>query len=307
MLLGCASAPPTSRTRAESARAPSGASSTQPSADVLRQDSVAAADLANPAGREPTIDTSMFFATIAVSSDPSLLPSELRLHVRIADGPFGEVTRRGLGGDVQDGRIVVRVPEQYPVSRDAVTLEHRACSYVVDCDAEAIQTLGLTQLSENPTVSELVQFTNAHVSKKTLSRGFDIASEVAKSREGDCSEHAVLLAALCRRYHHAIRVIFGFAVIDFANRLPLLVGHAWTEVHDGQQWRLADAALANAGLERVEGFAGLRYLPVQVLGREDAGFRASLLTSPGLWQVERAEGPGAKPTVSHGSGNRRPR
>jgi len=29
---------------------------------------------------------------------------------------------------------------------------------------------------------------------------------------------------------------------------------------------------------------------VQLLKREDAGFRAKLVTEPGCWQVERAEG-----------------
>jgi hypothetical protein len=290
ILLGCASAPTPTRTGEHPAPASSQALFARPSVGIPNRDATTPPASASVVNRQSTIDTSVFFATIAVSRDPSLLPSELRLHVQIADGPFGELTRRGLGGEVRNGRMVIRLPQAYPASRDTVTERHRACSYVIDCDADGARTLGLTQLSENPTVSELVRFTNAHVSKKSLSRGFDIASEVAKSREGDCSEHAVLLAALARRYRHAARVVFWFAVISFANRLPQLVGHAWTEIHDGREWRLADAALGNADIERVEGFAGFSYLPVQVLGREDAGFRASLLASPGLWQVEGAEG-----------------
>jgi hypothetical protein len=245
-----------------------------------------------PPGAEgkATVDTSMFFANVEVSRDSSLQPSELRLRVNVADGPFGELTKRGLAGQVRDGKLLVRLPSSYPASRDPVASQQRACSYVIDCDTDTVKALGQGQLSAHPTPVEMVGFTSKYISSKSLSRGFDIASDVAKSHEGDCSEHAVLLAAIARRHQLAARVVFGFAVLRFSGRLPILVGHAWVEIHDGKSWLLADAALADSGLERVSGLLGLSYLPVQILRREDAGFRAELVTEPGCWQVERAEG-----------------
>ncbi len=237
-----------------------------------------------------TVDTSMFFANIEVSRDSSLQPTDLRLCVHVADGPFGELTKRGLAGQVHDGKLLVHLPKDYPTSRDPVTKQQQACSHVIDCDTDAVKALGQGQLPEHPIPAEMVDFTSHYISTKSLSRGFDIASDVAKSHEGDCSEHAVLLAAIARSHHLAARVIFGFAVLRFNNRLPILVGHAWTEIHDGKSWRLADAALVDSGLDRVSGSVGLSYLPVQILQREDAGFRAKLVTEPGCWQVERAEG-----------------
>jgi len=240
--------------------------------------------------RKNPVDTTIFFANIPVTRDTGLQPTELRLGLRVADGPFGELTRRGLAGKVHDGRLVVRLPREYPIIPDPVTHQQRTCSYVMDCDSDAVKTLGQNELGEHPNRLELVRFISAHISSKSLARGFDVASDVALNKDGDCSEHAVLLAALARRYGLAARVVFGFAVLRFTNRLPLLVGHAWTEIHDGTRWQLADAALDNSGLERVPGFQGLSYLPVQLLKREDAGFRAKLVTEPGCWQVERAEG-----------------
>jgi hypothetical protein len=171
-----------------------------------------------------------------------------------------------------------------------VNRQHRACSYVIDCDSDAIGSLGQGRLLEHPNPDQLARFVSAHIAKKSLTRGFDVASDVAKNREGDCSEHAVLLAAVARRHGFAARVVFGFAVLRFSDHLPILVGHAWTELHDGTEWQLADAALVDSGIERVAHFAGLTYLPVQLLQREDVGFRAKLVTEPGCWQVERAEG-----------------
>ena len=235
------------------------------------------------------IDTTLFFANLQVSRDEQLAPTELRLKVNLGDGPFGELTKRGLAGSVRDRRLLVRLVPGYPISRDAVRKQHRACSHVIDCDSPAVQTLGVGKLPPQPSMSDLVQFTSSSITAKSLARGFDIASEVATSHEGDCSEHAVLLAALARLHHLPARVVLGFAVLSFRSRLPMLVGHAWTEIHDGKAWQLADAALVDAGLDRVTDLSGLSYLPVQLMEREDAGFRARLMTEAGVWQVEQAE------------------
>jgi hypothetical protein len=152
-----------------------------------------------------------------------------------------------------------------------------------------MSTVGVNEISEKPSVDELVRFTSSYISKKNMSRGFDIASLVAKSREGDCSEHAVFLTALARRYGYASRVVLGFAVITFQDRLPLVVGHAWSEVYDGTGWRLSDAALTQGAFDKLSGFRRLSYLPVQILRREDPGFHVEVLSVIGVSQIESAE------------------
>ncbi len=48
------------------------------------------------------------------------------------------------------------------------------------------------------TAMKLEKFVHGYIKLKNFSQVFASAAEAAKSREGDCTEHAVLLAALCR-------------------------------------------------------------------------------------------------------------
>jgi hypothetical protein len=247
------------------------------------------ASVTSAARDEPSLDTSFFLSSIAVSKDTSLQPSELRLAVRAPNGAFGEVTRRGLATKVHDGTLEVRLPERYAASKDPVTDGQVACSFVIDCDVDAMSTVGAQELAEQPSAAELIAFTDSYISKKTMTRGFDVASAVAKNREGDCTEHAVFLTALARRYHRPARVVLGLAVVRLHERAPLLVGHAWSEIHDGTAWQLADAALIPTALKEIEGFQSLSYLPVQVMRREDPGYSAAMFMDVGVIQVQGAE------------------
>jgi len=64
------------------------------------------------------------------------------------------------------------------------------------------------------------------VAKKSLGTAFASAKEVLTQREGDCTEHAVLLAALLRAEGLPSRVVAGLVHHEGA-----FVGHMWTEVH----------------------------------------------------------------------------
>ena len=60
------------------------------------------------------------------------------------------------------------------------------------------------------------------------------------ARAGDCSEHAVLLAALSRAVGIPSRVVAGLLF-----RKSSFVGHMWVEVHVGE-WVPLDATLKDA-------------------------------------------------------------
>ncbi|MHC4778503.1 MAG: transglutaminase-like domain-containing protein, partial [Planctomycetota bacterium] len=87
------------------------------------------------------------------------------------------------------------------------------------------------------------------IKKKNFGVGFATASEVAKNLEGDCSEHAVLLAALCRVVGIPSRVVGGLIYADLL-AAPTSEGkggfgfHLWTEVFVGQ-WVALDATLGH--------------------------------------------------------------
>jgi hypothetical protein len=74
--------------------------------------------------------------------------------------------------------------------------------------------------------------------KRNYSTAFATAAEVAKSLEGDCSEHSVLLAALARACGIPARVAMGLV---YAPADQAFAYHMWTEVYLGECWVPLDA------------------------------------------------------------------
>jgi hypothetical protein len=78
-----------------------------------------------------------------------------------------------------------------------------------------------------------------------FSQVFADAAHVARSRQGDCTEYAVLLAALCRARGIPARVAFG--LVYFEQRHGLLY-HMWNEVWVKDRWIPLDATLGAGGI-----------------------------------------------------------
>lgn len=82
------------------------------------------------------------------------------------------------------------------------------------------------------------------IREKNLNVGFATASEVCRKREGDCTEHGVLLAALGRVHNLPSRVVVGIAYVpNFAGRRHVFGFHMWTQFYIAGQWIDFDAAL----------------------------------------------------------------
>lgn len=80
---------------------------------------------------------------------------------------------------------------------------------------------------------------------KNFSQAFATAAEVARSLEGDCTEHAVLLAALCRARKIPARVAFG--VVYYPPQKGFAY-HMWNEVWIKDRWVPMDATLGLSGI-----------------------------------------------------------
>ena len=91
----------------------------------------------------------------------------------------------------------------------------------------------------------LERYVDREVKDKNLTQAFATAAEVAKSREGDCTEHAVFLAALCRARGIPARVAIGLVYIEGSGAFGY---HMWTEAYIGQRWVPIDATLARGGI-----------------------------------------------------------
>lgn len=90
----------------------------------------------------------------------------------------------------------------------------------------------------------LRKFVTEYVTTKSLNVGFATASEVARTREGDCSEHGVLLAALGRLNGLPSRVAVGLAYVPiFGGQNDIFGYHLWTQFYIDGKWVDFDAAL----------------------------------------------------------------
>ena len=91
----------------------------------------------------------------------------------------------------------------------------------------------------------LEKFVHTRLKNKNFSTALATASEVAKELSGDCTEHAVLLAALLRVNHIPSRVVIGFV---YADKLEGFGGHMWTEAYVDGRWAPLDATLGLGGI-----------------------------------------------------------
>ena len=80
---------------------------------------------------------------------------------------------------------------------------------------------------------------------KNFSTALATAAEVAQSLEGDCTEHAVLLAALLRVKDIPSRIAVGLV---YASPHSAFGGHMWTEAFLEGRWVPLDATLGQGGI-----------------------------------------------------------
>lgn len=82
---------------------------------------------------------------------------------------------------------------------------------------------------------------NAHM-KGTNDEALATADHVAKTLRGDCTEFAMLTAAMCRAQGIPSRTAVGLIYADVRGQ-PAFAFHMWTEVWVNGQWRSLDATL----------------------------------------------------------------
>src|SRR5262245_8093909 len=153
-------------------------------------------------------------------------------------------------------------------------------TFVIDYDERSVQNVVEAVRVERggtPDIDQLVAFVAAYIYDKNLRRPFDVASVVARRREGDCTEHAVLLTALLRAFGHRSRVVSGLLLVQDDAQVRAF-GHAWSEVDDDGSWRVADAAAPSRGEHTA-------YLPLHWLADESPAYVSDLVAAPHLARI----------------------
>jgi hypothetical protein len=89
-------------------------------------------------------------------------------------------------------------------------------------------------------------FTN--VKKKNFETAFAAANEVARNMEGDCTEHSVLTATLCRAQGIPTRVVVGLLYDEPHSGFGF---HMWNEVYVNRRWVAIDSAWDQTDVDAV--------------------------------------------------------
>ncbi len=91
--------------------------------------------------------------------------------------------------------------------------------------------------------------------RATNDEGLAPADQVARTLQGDCSEYAMLMAAMCRAEGIPSRTAMGLIYADLKGKGPVFSFHMWTEVWVAGQWRPLDATLGR-------GYVGATHIKV---------------------------------------------
>jgi hypothetical protein len=125
-------------------------------------------------------------------------------------------------------------------------------------------------------------FVGNYIENRSLSVGYASAAEVAASKQGDCSEFAVLTAALCRAVGIPAQVVVGIAYVsEFAGQEGF-GGHAWAQAYIQGKWVGLDASFKGSGRGAYD--AGHIALAV---GNGDPGAFFNIATTLGQFKIEK--------------------
>jgi hypothetical protein len=97
------------------------------------------------------------------------------------------------------------------------------------------------------TMRRLANYVRRHMSVERIDMlGYGSALEAFRSRRGDCTEYAVLLAALGRAAGVPTRMVSGLVYSrNFEGQNYVFVPHAWVHAWTGSGWESFDAALGS--------------------------------------------------------------
>lgn len=205
----------------------------------------------------------LFVTTLVTMDRPIKNPREaesLAFRVRATSGDLPDMPSTGAQRveRVSASEAVVRVDLRNPVpdqggapTAGAGTL---GASHMVDPADDALRPLmeraGLKG-DDGPLekADRLRAVVSRYIKRKDLSVGLASSGETVRTRTGDCTEHAVLLAALCRRAGVPARCASGLVYVPMIEGQENAFGyHMWTQVlapdgQGGHAWVDVDATL----------------------------------------------------------------
>lgn len=107
------------------------------------------------------------------------------------------------------------------------------------------EVLGDAELSPRAAMQRLTRFVTGHMDEVATYSGYGTALDALQSGHGDCTEHALLLAALGRAAGIPSRLVMGLAYNNerFLGRRFVFVPHMWVQAWTGDRWESFDSGL----------------------------------------------------------------
>lgn len=192
--------------------------------------------------RSPHATKRVVYRATLTSGDPnkSFASSPTQM-IRRIDDHTAEITVRAI-------RPETSADESFPAPSPPMDSDLQPNNLIQSDDAEIrklAQAIAAEETDAAKVATQLEQYVRGFVHNKNFSQAISSAADVVRSREGDCTEHAVLLAALCRARGIPARVAIGLVYYEPKQGFAY---HMWNEVWIGQQWVPLDATLGQGGI-----------------------------------------------------------
>lgn len=180
-----------------------------------------------------------------------------RITVKDDDDPATTFARDGrqkvenVEGDTFDLRVrAVREPVEVE-EPGKVKNEYLKSSYFLDSNNEKVCATAARIAGEEKDAwhkaQRIEKWVHEHM-KGNAKVNFAAASQVLNDLQGDCRQHAMLTAALCRAAGVPARTAVGLVYVNDEDHGPELVFHMWTEVWVRGQWMMLDAVLGHGNV-----------------------------------------------------------
>jgi len=166
-------------------------------------------------------------------------------------------TVRNSAGKEQGAEILIRAAEEIrhvkPAADSHALPEVAAGVYIEDGFHLSLENPLLEPLlagclmEERLDVECLRSLVYSFISNKSTRYAFADVDKILETREGDCTEHSLLLVNLLRVLKIPARIAYGFVLMDNG-----FIGHAWSELYYGGHWYWLDPSFPAAESRRLK-------------------------------------------------------
>ncbi len=123
--------------------------------------------------------------------------------------------------------------------------EYLQSNYFINSDDPKVQkfaklAIGL-EIDPWRKAQRIEKWVHDHMQTSSYTEALATADHVAKTLTGDCTEYAMLAAAMCRAVKIPSRTAIGLIYVNDRKIGPMMAFHMWTEVFVNNQWLALDA------------------------------------------------------------------